>query len=141
MRVREQLKERLRGSPFRSRFRLGTRDKEYARKRGLKRIQAHALNFVTQRLAPATPLGDGKQTPMKGHPVFMAQHATATCCRKCLRKWHGIPQGKVLSRHEVAYVVTVIMDWVENEMAGSWNLEKEAPKGGSRQLSLFGNPQ
>ncbi len=29
----------------------------------------------------AEPRNDGKQTPFRGHPVFTAQHATATCCR------------------------------------------------------------
>ncbi len=31
---------------------------------------------------------------MKGHPVFVAQHATATCCRECIRKWHKNTTGK-----------------------------------------------
>ena len=43
---------------------------------------------IIKRIAPKEPLNDGKQTPMKGHPVFIAQHATATCCRECTRKWH-----------------------------------------------------
>ena len=137
MRPMEDLKARLRRSAFRSRFRLGPREKEYARERGLEQIQNHALTFITQRLAPASPSGDGRQTPMKGHPVFIAQHATATCCRKCLQKWHNLPRERALSQQEITYVVTVIMDWIENEMEGNWDREKENPNGQDRQLSLF----
>ena len=137
MRPMEDLKARLGRSAFRSRFRLGPREKEYASERGLKQIQEHAVNFVTRRLAPASPSGDGRQTPMKGHPVFIAQHATATCCRKCLQKWHNLPTGKALSQEEITYVVSVIMDWIEKEMKGSRGHEKENQDGQGRQLSLF----
>ncbi len=95
------------------------------------------LTFIIQRLAPASPSGDGRQTPMKGHPVFIAQHATATCCRKCLEKWHNLPRGRALSRYEITYVGTVIMDWIKNEMEGSWDREKGNKSGQGRQLSLF----
>ncbi|WP_251023391.1 DUF4186 family protein [Streptomyces sp. ISL-10] len=29
-------------------------------------------------------------------PVFVAQHATATCCRTCLERWHVVPAGRAL---------------------------------------------
>jgi len=110
---------------------------KYARERGLERVRTHARAFVTQRLAPAFPLRDGKQTPMKGHPVFIAQHATATCCRTCLKKWHGIEPGRPLTEPEITHVVTVIMDWIETEMAGKWEPEDKDPTSPSTQMSLF----
>ena len=137
MTVKQGVFERLRLSPFRSRFRLGAMEREYARGRGLDRIRTHAQAFVNQRLASASPSRDGKQTPMKGHPVFIAQHATATCCRKCLQKWHGIETGKPLSDREIARVVTVIMDWIEAEMAGEWKPKDEDSTRSSRQMLLF----
>ena len=78
-------------------------------------IKSHAIDFISKRLAPANPQNDGKQTPMKGHPVFVAQHATATCCRGCLEKWHKIVQGKELSDRQQEYIVKVIMTWVEQK--------------------------
>ncbi len=60
-------------------------------------IRSHARDFVRTRLAPAQIPNDGKQTPMRGHPVFLAQHATGCCCRGCLYKWHRIPQGVQLT--------------------------------------------
>ena len=57
-----------------------------------------------------------KKTPMKGHPSFIAQHATACCCRGCLRKWHDIPQGVELSKEQQRYIVNVIMEWIAKQM-------------------------
>ncbi|MEU0600972.1 DUF4186 family protein [Streptomyces sp. NPDC006393] len=104
--------------PFRAKFHLRGRDRVTAELRGPATLRWHARDLVARRLAPAAPYKDGKQTPYRGHPVFVAQHATATCCRGCLRKWHGIPQGRQLSRAELAYVVDVICRWIEREVAG-----------------------
>ncbi len=65
-------------------------------------IRQHAKEFIAKREAPAYIANDGKQTPMKGHPVFIAKHATATCCRECIRKWHKIQPGKELSKSGAA---------------------------------------
>src|SRR5215210_2648641 len=90
-------------SAFRRRFRLQSRERDYLHTRGLDTVTAHARDFVARRLAPASPAKDGKQTPYRGHPVFVAQHATATCCRGCLEKYHGIPRGRELSAEEQAH--------------------------------------
>ncbi len=75
-------------------------------------ILEHAHDFIQTRLAPATPKNDGKQTPMRNHPVFIAQHATATCCRGCLAQWHQIPQGRELTEDEINYVMVIIKQWL-----------------------------
>ena len=79
-------------------------------------IRSHAQDFVANRLSAENPENDGKQTPMKGHPVFIAQHTTVCCCRGCLEKWHYIPSGKVLTAEEQFYIVDVLMSWIESEM-------------------------
>jgi hypothetical protein len=79
-------------------------------------MRAHAAELIADRLAPAQPRNDGKQTPYRGHPVFIAQHATATCCRTCLLRWHGIEKGRTLTREERTYVVAVIGRWIEREL-------------------------
>ena len=99
-------------SDFRRRFRLGPREREYLEARGLPTVLEHARAFVDDRLAPAAPAKDGKQTPYRGHPVFIAQHATGTCCRGCLAKWHGIAKGAELTDEERAYVVGVLERWL-----------------------------
>ena len=109
----DELFNALAKSVFRSRFKLANKDKEYIQTKGIEKIRSHAADFVQKRLAPAVIPNDGKQTPMSGHPVFKAQHATATCCRGCLEKWHKIPKGQELSKQEQEYIVNVIMEWIK----------------------------
>ena len=111
----DTLFNRLSRSEFRSRFKLDENDIHMIQEKGIDVIQSHALDFVTQRLAPAEPANDGKQTPMRGHPVFKAQHATACCCRKCLKKWHGIETGTELTSDQIQYVVDVLMEWITRQ--------------------------
>ena len=92
------------------------KDKKYVLEKGVATIKSHAYDFIRKRLAPRVILNDGKQTPMRGHPVFISQHATATCCRGCLSKWHKIPSGRDLTEQEIDYVVSVIMAWIYKEM-------------------------
>ena len=115
--LREDVFERLSRSKFRMRFRLTDADRKYISEKGMDTIRQHAAQIVEKRLAPPEPVNDGEQTPMrgapKGHPVFLAQHATATCCRGCLEKWHGISRGRELTANEQKYVVDVIMRWIQ----------------------------
>jgi hypothetical protein len=106
---------RLSKSPFRQRFVLRPLERDYLASKGLDTVRDHARNFIGKRLGPANPPNDGKQTPFKGHPVFIAQHATATCCRGCLAKWHGIPKGRSLENTEVEYAVEVIERWLRRQ--------------------------
>jgi hypothetical protein len=108
----------LNESPFRRRFRLRGKELEYLRDKGLRVVLEHAADFIEKRLAPAAPANDGKQTPMRNHPVFIAQHGTATCCRGCLQKWHKIPKGRPLEDEEKQYVVEVIRRWLESQDKG-----------------------
>jgi len=103
-------------SAFRRRFHLRGPDREYIGRKTMPVVLAHAQDFVDKRLAPAAPANDGKQTPMRGHPVFVAQHATATCCRGCLAKWHGIAAGHELTAAERQHVLRVIERWLAFEM-------------------------
>ena len=106
---------RLARSPFRSRLRLAAKERGYLIARGLPAVLGHGREFIDQRLAPADPRNDGKQTPFRGHPVFVAQHATATCCRSCLEKWHGIPRGWALGSRERKHVMAVLERWLTTE--------------------------
>ena len=103
-------------SKFRSSFHLKQKDIDYINEKGLDKIREHAVDFIAKREAPANIPNDGRQTPTKGHPVFIAQHATATCCRGCIQKWHKISPGKELSAIQQEYLVDVIMTWIEKEL-------------------------
>lgn len=108
--------QRLGQSEFRSSFSLKSNDRNYVREKGMDTVRKHAQDFIAKRLSPAAPAHDGRQTPMRGHPVFVAQHATATCCRGCLAKWHGIAEGEALSESEQEYLADVIMEWIRRQM-------------------------
>jgi len=108
--------EALARSKFRACFKLKGKDLDYARSKGRETLREHARDFVRARLAPAEPSKDGRQTPFRGHPVFVAQHATATCYRSCLAKWHKIPKNRSLSDSEQDKIVSLILDWVETQI-------------------------
>ena len=106
----------LKKSKFRSKFKLSQKDRDYIVVKGLETIKEHAYQFINARVATDFPKNDGKQTPIRGHPVFIAQHATATCCRGCISKWHGIEKGRALKTEEVDFVVALIMGWIGGQL-------------------------
>ena len=112
MRDVQEVLSSLSRSPFRSRIHLHKKELDYLRKKGMSEVLKHAAEFIEKRLAPASPANDGKQTPWHNHPVFVAQHATATCCRGCLQKWHQIPKGRALTASEQQYIIEVIGAWL-----------------------------
>ena len=93
--------KRLSQSKFRSSFSLKANDRSYVSDKGMDKVREHACDFIRKRLAQADIPNDGKQTPMRGHPVFVAQHATATCCRGCLEKWHHIRKNKNMTDDDI----------------------------------------
>ena len=111
--------DKLAKSKFRSRFKLRQKELEYIKDKGLDAIYSHACDFIRDRIAPAEPVNDGKQTRMRGHPIFIAQRATATCCRVCIEKWHKIPQHRELTQTEQEYLVSVIMEWIKQQINSS----------------------
>ncbi len=115
MRDLDNLFAALTKSSFRTKFHLQKKDLDYLHQKGFNTILEHTEDFVGKRLAPAYPDKDGKQTPYKGHPVFIAQHATACCCRSCLEKWHQITKGRALTENEIAYICAVIEHWLRQQ--------------------------
>ncbi len=132
MRDLDDLFAALGRSRFRSRFRLGPKERAYLHQKGLPAILEHGRKLLAERLAPAEPANDGRQTPMRGHPVFVAQHATATCCRGCLAKWHFIAKDEPLSDEQIDYVIRVLERWL------TVSLPAPSPRNGvGRQMPLF----
>ena len=97
-------------------FHLNQKDIDYINEKDLDTIRQYTKDFIAKREATAYIANDGKQTPMRVHLVFIAQHATATCCRECIRKWHKMQPGKELSQVQQDYLVDVIMTWIQKEM-------------------------
>ncbi|MBQ3378397.1 MAG: DUF4186 domain-containing protein [Clostridia bacterium] len=108
---------RLQRSAFRSKFHLSEKDRLYISEKGMDTIRSHAADFIRKRLALAHIPNDGRQTPMRGHPVFAAQHACACCCRSCLYKWYRVPKDRALTENEQERIVNLLMKWIEREYA------------------------
>lgn len=117
MQTIEQALEKLKKSDFRAKFHLNEKDRKYIEEKGMETIRSHAEDFIAKRLAPANIPNDGKQTPMRGHPVFKAQHACACCCRGCLNKWYRVPIGIELTENQQRRLVNLLMAWIEKEYA------------------------
>lgn len=107
---------KLAKSKFRSRFKLRAKELEYIKEKGLDTIYSHACDFIRDKVAPAEPANDGKQTPICGHPVFIAQHAPSTCCRVCIEKWHKFSQHRELTATEQEYIVSLIMECINRQI-------------------------
>lgn len=118
MQTIEQALEKLNRSKFRSSFYLTKKDRAYVEDKGMETIRMHTEDFVRQKLAPADPANDGKQTPMSGHPAFKAMHATACCCRICLNKWYRVPLHQELTESQQQRIVNLLMEWINRELSG-----------------------
>ncbi len=102
-------------SKFRSSFHLRKYMIKYIDDNGIDKVKEHATLFINEELAPSFPKNDRKQTPMKGHPVFIAMHACGCCCRSCLYKWHGISKERELTNDEKDYILSLLMIWIIRE--------------------------
>lgn len=116
MQTIDQALDKLKQSDFRARFHLSAAERKYTEEKGFDTIREHAADFIAKRLAPAVIPNDGRQTPMRGHPVFKAQHACACCCRGCLNKWYRVPIGVELTADQQRRIVNLLMAWIEREM-------------------------
>lgn len=115
MQTIDQALAKLQTSRFRAKFHLTQKDRDYITEKGMDTIRSHAEDFIAKRLAPAEIPNDGKQTPMRGHPVFLAQHACACCCRGCLEKWYRIPKDRELTEDQQRRIVNLLMTWICRE--------------------------
>lgn len=113
--TREEAFARLAKSAFRSRFKLSAEDRAYLARVGRETVARHAADFVRTKLSAADPANDGRQTPMRGHPVFKAMHATAMCCRGCMAKWWRVPQHRPLSEVQQQKVVAMLLAWIDRQ--------------------------
>lgn len=124
MQTIDEALEKLSKSKFRSSFHLKEKDIEYINKVGMDKIKQHAKAFIKKRLAPKYIPNDGKQTPMKGHPVFIAQHACGCCCRGCLNKWYRVSKSTILTETQQEKIVNLLMAWIEKEYNSKINTQK-----------------
>lgn len=112
----QELKQKLADDGRFEKYVLGEAEQEYVSSRGMAILRLHATDFVNKRLAPANPKNDGRQTPTKGHPVFIAQHACGCSDRGSLAQFYHIEKGRTLTSEEVELIVNVILTWIEENI-------------------------
>jgi len=89
-----------------------------ARRSGVSGLEERVHRRIRSSVGSADNPFDGRQTPMEGsgNPIHYAQHATATCCRKCMEYWHGIPQGDDLAEEEIEYFAELVMMYLKERL-------------------------
>lgn len=125
----------LKKSKFRNSFHIRNYMIDYIEKKGWNKIESHCKDFIDKKIAPKNIPNDGKQTPMKNHPIFIAQHATATCCRGCINKWYKIPKDRELKDEEKKFIIALIMEWLKAD----YILTKEKRENNDNNRNNFRN--
>lgn len=88
----------------------------HALRKGKTKLRQAAEHRIRRSVGDAEPIFDGRQTPKSGNSIFYAQHATATCCRKCIEYWHGIPLGQELTEDQIQYFAKLVMLYIEDRL-------------------------
>ena len=107
----------------------------HARKKGLLATLENVPKRLMQSVGKAQPFRDGTQTPFQGRAIYYAQHATATCCRKCVEEWHAIPKGRALTEEELLYLSQLVVLYLKERLA--W-LPDEGEKPAPRKRRVIG---
>ena len=92
----------------------------YAKRKGWNGLHEAVKKRVTKYIATPNPPYDGRQTKREGsgNPICYAQHATATCCRRCMNYWYGIPTDYKLSDDEIDFFSKLIMRYLKDRLIG-----------------------
>jgi hypothetical protein len=94
-------------------LRMEQRAINYARRKGKKGLAAAVNKLIRSSVGDAEPFRDGRQTPKGGaNPIHYAQHATASCCRRCIEEWHAIPMGRALTDEEIKYLTELALRYL-----------------------------
>jgi hypothetical protein len=87
-----------------------------AAKLGRQGLRLRVRPYLEKKVGKAEIYRDGTQTPKQGSAIHFAQHATATCCRKCIEYWHGIPRGRELTSAELDYCAGLVLAYLDQRM-------------------------
>jgi hypothetical protein len=90
----------------------------YARRKGYSGLEPAVRSRIRKSVGAPKPTRDGRQTPMEGsgNVIHYAQHATASCCRKCIEYWHALPQGRALTEDEIGYLAELAMLYIRDRL-------------------------
>lgn len=105
---------------------LTERAVNYAKRKGRALLRVAAEKQIRTLVGSEKHPREGIQTPRenseKANAIHFAQHATASCCRRCIAEWHGIPESRALSEGEIVYLTELAMLYVNARVP---NLEEQ----------------
>lgn len=97
---------------------------ESAKKLSSQSLRMSAKKTLSTRIKKFNSFIDNRQTPLGGDDIVnYAQHATGTCCRKCLQAWHNIPKEQELTEIQLEFCTDLVMLYVNERIKNS---EKQA---------------
>ena len=88
----------------------------HARRKGKVGMRVATEKRIRNSVGAANPYRDGMQTPKNNNAIYYAQHATASCCRKCINEWHGIPFGQELTKDQITYLTELVILYIEERL-------------------------
>jgi len=87
-----------------------------ANKKGRDGVMAAVPGRLRSSIGKKANGFDGRQTGLEGNIILYAQHATATCCRKCLSYWHGVQADRDLKPKEARYCEALVVAYLEERL-------------------------
>jgi hypothetical protein len=93
---------------------IDERAMNYAKRKGKLGLIETAEHFLRKYIAKPADAFSSISTSMDGNPIHYAQHATATCCRRCIEKWHGIPPDRYLQEDEILYFLRLVQLFIND---------------------------
>ncbi|MEP7377612.1 MAG: DUF4186 family protein [Chitinophagaceae bacterium] len=76
-------------------------------------LKEKAIEELRKKVGGENNFREGYQTPKGGDDIIhYAQHATATCCRKCMEYWFKIPIGTALTEKQLDYCAELIIRYI-----------------------------
>jgi hypothetical protein len=88
----------------------------YAKRKGKIKLDETVDKRISSSIGNVPNDWDGRQTPRGGNPIFYAQHATGTCCRRCAEYWHGVPRDRALVPSEKQYFSNLVKHYLGKKL-------------------------
>ena len=90
--------------------------RNHARRKGRRALREDAYSRLLRYVGREPDAYDGRQTPFEGNVIYYAQHATASCCRKCIEYWHGFPAEGELTTVQLEYLYQLVDRFIEERL-------------------------
>ncbi len=109
---------------------IDRRARRLIRRDGVDGTMAKVPALLAKKIGGVPDAFDGRQTKLEGDVLFYAQHATATCCRRCAWYWYGIPREREMTKAELGFCVDMVLAYLNRRDPELKAIEASAELGG-----------